>query len=238
MRRCATASGRCCGSTGGCWAGCFRWTGATPWPSLWARGRTHLAGAAAGLALAAVAIAALMWAAPRVAPGVAGPGGGGAPGLPSTPGAPPAVIRTVDTLFTNWGGARTDRPADAGHRWDFEYRGPDGLLFGVGALERYDPRRGPAPGPMRLAGPYPVFADDVSAGPLVTVRLGVSGGVPRFALPLPPGHVLIDGTLRLDGAPDAPAGRDALARPSSRRRGRVVWNTAPGPARGSVRGAR
>mgnify|MGYP000266738132 CR=1 FL=1 len=198
--------------------------------SLWARGRTHLAGAAAGLALAAVAIAALVWAAPRVAPGLAGPGGGGAPGLPSTPGAPPAVIRTVDTLFTNWGGARTDRPADAGHRWDFEYRGPDGLLFGVGALERYDPRRGPAPGPMRLAGPYPVFADDVSAGPLVTVRLGVSGGVPRFALPLPPGHVLIDGTLRLDGAPDAPAGRDAFGAPviAAARRGHLEYRTRPG----------
>src|SRR5690606_11050199 len=138
-------------------------------------------------------------------PGLAGPGGGDLPGRSPTREAPPAVIRTVDTLFTNWGDTRTDRPADAGHRWDFEYRGPDGLLFQAGALERYDPRRGPAPGPLRLAGPYPAFADDASAGPPVAVRLGVSGGVPRFALPLPPGFVLIYGTLRLDGAPVAPA---------------------------------
>ncbi|HNR39856.1 MAG TPA: ATP-binding protein [Acidobacteriota bacterium] len=198
--------------------------------SLWARGRTHVAGAAAGLALAVIAIAALVWAAPRLAPGLAGPGGGDLPGRSPTREAPPAVIRTVDTLFTNWGDTRTDRPADAGHRWDFEYRGPDGLLFQAGALERYDPRRGPAPGPLRLAGPYPAFADDASAGPPVAVRLGVSGGVPRFALPLPPGFVLIYGTLRLDGAPVAPAGRDAFGAPviAAARRGHLEYRARPG----------
>jgi len=198
--------------------------------SLWARGRAHLAGAAAGLALAVIAIAALVWAAPRLVPGLAGPGGGNLPGLPPTGGPPPAVIRTVDTLFANWGGTRTDRPADAGHRWDFEYQGPDGLLFQAGALERYDPRRGPAPGPLQLTGPYPAFADDVSAGPPVAVRLGVSGGVPRFALPLPPGYVLIHETLRQDGAPVAPAGRDAFGAPvvAATRSGHLEYRVRPG----------
>jgi hypothetical protein len=194
--------------------------------SFWARGRAHVLRLAAGLAAAAVVAAALWWAAGRLPAGWrAAPGTGPAPGMGVV-----APLRTVDTLFVGWDGAWTDRPGPTALRWDFHYRGPDGLLFQAGVLDRFEPRRGPAPGPLRLAGPYPDIAGDRAGESPVSVQLGVSGGSVRFTLPLPVGHVLESRSLRLDGEPLPPLGRDAFGAPvvAAGRAGRLEYRTQPG----------
>jgi len=131
----------------------------------------------------------------------------------------PSIQLTIDQAFDNWIGSFIDRQPREAVTWDFSYDGPERLFFHIRTLSVYDKEKGLIPEVHDLLEPYPKYIDP-AATPM-RIRMGVSGIVRRFALPVPPDFVLIKDSLRgPDGRP-LPVWRNQFGEP-------VVHGSAPG----------
>jgi len=105
--------------------------------------------------------------------------------------AKPGRVQTIDRALDSWGGSIIDSPAGLDYTWDFSYTPPDDMLFRMGTFSYFDPAHGFFPEPSTTDSPYPRYErrDEREVG----ITMGISSG--EALLPLPPGHVLLQGSL-------------------------------------------
>ena len=104
-----------------------------------------------------------------------------------------AGLRALDDALHNWNGSIIDSPRREQFSWDFSYEGPKTILFRMGTFSQYDPDRGFFPERQTPKLAYPDFLD--RGEEKVRIHLGISERARQMVLPLPPGYVLLKGSL-------------------------------------------
>lgn len=99
----------------------------------------------------------------------------------------------IDRVSEDWQGAIVDPKLAHDGQWAFRHDGPDGMLFRIETLARYDVDLGLTP--VILTRIHPFAPPAVASEGRITIHIGISGSVTEFLLPMPDGYGLVNNSL-------------------------------------------
>ena len=109
----------------------------------------------------------------------------------------PSKTASLDEALHSYQGPMAKEPGNPNFSWDFQYEGPNTILFRMSTFNYHHLQKGLLPEPHIPQGLYPSI---VSKGLGIKVYMGVGGALPT-TLPTPPGYILDRSSVLMEGKP-------------------------------------